>query len=407
MRDLVTASLLMTLPILVATTGCRNEPVTETTTPPPAATTEQRSDSAISTAVQAKFYTEDLTRGRAIDVSAQDGVVTLRGTVPSEAARQRAVEITRGVEGVTNVSDQLDVRDTKAVTASAPDPRAPTGTAGRDTDRLAPAWITTKIQAQYFVDPDIKPWAIDVTTGSGGVVTLEGTVDSAEDKSKAVRIARDTEGVTRVEDRLRVEAAARRTDAGAKAPSGTDPAQPDAWVTAKLQAKYFVDDEVKARNIDVTTQNGVVTLQGSVASEAERRQAVAIARNTDGVREVTDQLRVDAGIGEEHRAQAAEPGRTPAPESAAERTPATGSEREVVTVDPPDPWITMKIQSKYFLDADVKGRQIDVDTNNGVVMLKGTVDSAQQKQEAEQIARETQGVKRVVNQLVVGAGGGT
>jgi hyperosmotically inducible protein len=67
----------------------------------------------------------------------------------------------------------------------------------------------------------------------------------------------------------------------------------------------------------------------------------------------------------------------------------------------------MKIQSKYFLDADVKGRQIDVDTNNGIVMLKGTVDNAQQKQEAEQIARETEGVKRVVNQLVVGTGGAT
>ena len=398
----------MMLLVVAATTGCRNEPVTDTRTPPPAATTtEPLSDSAISTAVQAKFYTEDLTRGRAIDVSAQNGVVTLHGAVPSEAARQRAVALTRSIEGVTNVSDQIEVRDTKAATSPAPDPRVPTGTAGRDTDRPAPAWITTKIQAQYFVDPDIKPWAVDVTTGSGGVVTLEGMVDSAEDKSKAVRIARETEGVTRVEDRLRVGAAGRRTDAGANAPTVTAPAQPDAWVTAKIQAKYFVDDEVKARNIDVTTQNGVVTLHGSVGSEAERRQAVAIARNTDGVREVTDQLRVDAGISAEDRAPvAAEPGRTPATGSAAERTPAKRSDRELITVDQPDPWITMKIQSKYFLDADVKGRQIDVDTNNGVVTLKGTVDSAQQKQEAEQIARETEGVKRVVNQLVVGAGGG-
>ena len=66
----------------------------------------------------------------------------------------------------------------------------------------------------------------------------------------------------------------------------------------------------------------------------------------------------------------------------------------------------MKIQSKYFLDADVKGRQIDVDTNDGVVTLKGTVDTAEQKQQAEQIARGTEGVKRVVNQLVVGTSGG-
>ncbi len=400
-----TASLVrmvLVLPIVAVAAGCRNEPTTQTeTAAPAAATAEPRSDSALSTAVQAKFYTEDLTRGRAIEVSAENGVVTLRGTVPSDAVRQRALELARGVEGVTNVADQLEVRDAKTATAADSDERAATGTAGRDIDRHAPGWITTKIQAQYFIDPDIKPWAIDVTTGSGGVVTLEGAVDSAEDKSKAVRIARETEGVTRVEDRLRVEPARRPTDAPA-----TAVAQPDPWVTAKIQAKYFVDDDVKARNIDVSTQNGVVTLQGSVGSEAERRQAVAIARSTDGVRDVIDQLRVDAGMpGEQRGPGAGEPSRTP-DSPAAERAPAKGTDRKAVGVDPPDPWITMKIQSKYFLDADVKGRLIDVDTKDGVVTLKGTVDTAEQKQEAEQIARGTEGVKRVVNQLVVGPSGG-
>ena len=397
------AGTVLLLPMLMVAAGCRTEPAPQTETPTPAAATaEPRSDSAISTAVQARFYTEDVTRGRAIEVSAEKGVVTLRGTVPSDAVRQRAVELARGVEGVTNVADQLEVRDAKPATATDSDQRAATGTAGRDIDRQAPGWITTKIQAQYFIDPDIKPWAIDVTTASGGVVTLEGTVDSAEDKSKAVLIARETEGVTRIEDRLRIEPARRPTDT----PAATTVAQPDPWVTAKIQAKYFVDDDVKARNIDVSTQNGVVTLQGSVGTEAERRQAVAIARSTDGVRDVIDQLRLEAGMpGDPRGPGAGESGGTPA-SPAAERTPAKETDRKPVAVDRPDPWITMKIQSKYFLDADVKGRQIDVDTNDGVVTLKGTVDTAEQKQEAEQIARGTEGVKRVVNQLVIGTSGG-
>lgn len=54
----------------------------------------------------------------------------------------------------------------------------------------------------------------------------------------------------------------------------------------------------------------------------------------------------------------------------------------------------------------MKGRQINVDTNDGVVTLKGMVDTAQQKQEAEPIARETEGVTRVMNQLTVGPQGG-
>jgi osmotically-inducible protein OsmY len=386
MRRLTTARLLGTVLLIVGAAGCRNEPPRETaseapSTAPAAPATDPRGDTALTTAVQAKFYAEELTRGRVIDVSAENGVVTLRGTVPTEAARQQAVQLARSVEGVTSVTDQLQVHDDTTAEARRAEPSAATGTAGRDTNRADPAWIATKIQAQYFVDPDIKPWAIDVTTVSGGAVTLEGMVDSAEDKAKAVRIARETDGVTRVEDRLRVET--RGSDAPGDA---TTPTQPDPWITAKIQAKYFVDDDVKARNIDVTTQNGIVTLQGVVSSEAERRQAIAIARNTDGVREVTDQLRIDTAIGRSDRRAASAP--------------------DVATVDRPDPWITMKIQAKYLLDADVKGRQIDVDTRNGVVTLKGTVDNAQQKQEAEQIARETEGVKRVVNQLTVAASGG-
>lgn len=383
MRRFTTAGFVAIVLLILGATGCRNEPPRETateapSTTPAAAATQPRGDSAITTAVQAKFYAEELTRGRVIDVSAENGVVTLLGTVPTETARQRAVELATGVEGVTSVSDQLQVRDNTTAATRAAEPSAATGTAGRDTDRTDPAWITTKIQAQYFADPEIKSWAIDVTTGSGGVVTLEGMVDGVEDKTKAVRIARETDGVTRVEDRLRVETAG----AGGPAAAST-PTQPDPWITAKIQAKYFVDDDVKARNIDVTTQNGAVTLQGVVGSEAERRQAVAIARNTGGVREVTDQLRVDTAM------------------ARSDSRPPSGTSRDIVTVDRPDPWITMKIQAQYFLDADVKGRQIDVDTRNGVVTLKGAVDNAEQKQQAEQIARETEGVKRVVNQLTV------
>jgi hypothetical protein len=52
--------------------------------------------------VQAQLCTEELTRGTRIDVSAQNGVVTLRGTVTTQSAKQRAVELARGVEGVAN-----------------------------------------------------------------------------------------------------------------------------------------------------------------------------------------------------------------------------------------------------------------------------------------------------------------
>ena len=371
--------------------GCtREEPAVTQTDTPAQQTSVQRDDSWIETAVQAKYYDDDSVRGRSIAVDANGGAVTLRGVVETEQARQQAVTLARSVEGVTAVNDELQVGTTTA--ESRPEGADTVGTAGRE-DGRTPGWITTKIQAQYFVNPEIKPWNIDVTTNSDGVVILEGIVEETNDKTEAVRIARETEGVTRVEDRLRLQAEEGETERDADRPAtATGMDTPDGWVTAKIQAKYFIDDEVKARNIDVETNDGHVTLNGAVASEAERRQALALARNTSGVRDVTDRLTID---------KTTDPSLTESARSGlqgAERQ----AERAIAEVDRPDAWLTTKVQAKYFLDADVKGHQIDVDTRSGVVTLTGSVETAQQKAEAEEIARETEGVKRVVNQLTVG-----
>ena len=61
-------------------------------------------------------------------------------------------------------------------------------------------------------------------------------------------------------------------------------------LTAKIKAKMALDDTVKALNVDVDTQGGVVTLSGSVNSHAERDKAVQLARDTDGVTSVVDRL---------------------------------------------------------------------------------------------------------------------
>jgi hyperosmotically inducible periplasmic protein len=365
-------------------------PSAATNTATPAATPAQgasaeTTDAGITTSVQARYYNDDQVRGRNVSVLTENGVVTLSGAVESETARQRAVALAREVQGVTDVRDELTVRTADATKAPGASPAAAeggaTGTTGRDGETITPAWITTKIQAQYFLNPEVKPWNVDVTTGSGGVVTLEGEVEAAADRTEAVRIARETEGVTKVEDRLRVKGEA----SAANEPASVQ--RPDVWLTAKVQSKYFLDDLVKLRNIDVETQNGVVTLSGAVASEAERRQALALARTTEGVREVTDRLEVDAS--------AVTASGDPA--TAVPLAPVAGLKR-------PDPWITMKVQSQFFLDPQIKGHEINVDTTRGVVLLKGAVQTAEQKQQAEQIARDTEGVTRVVNQLTVGKG---
>jgi osmotically-inducible protein OsmY len=68
-----------------------------------------------------------------------------------------------------------------------------------------------------------------------------------------------------------------------------------------------------------------------------------------------------------------------------------------------DAWIHTKIVAKLIGDAQTPERKINVDVVNGDVTLRGTVDTAEAKSEAERIAKETDGVKKVVNQLKVAA----
>ena len=67
------------------------------------------------------------------------------------------------------------------------------------------AALTSKIKAKMVLDDNIRARAIDVTT-DGGTVTLSGTVRSVDEHDRAVRLARETDGVLRVADRLRIEA---------------------------------------------------------------------------------------------------------------------------------------------------------------------------------------------------------
>jgi hypothetical protein len=66
----------------------------------------------------------------------------------------------------------------------------------------------------------------------------------------------------------------------------------DGAITAKIKSKMALDDTIKSRDIHVSTSNGAVTLSGKVASAAERDRAMQLARETDGVKSVTDQMQI-------------------------------------------------------------------------------------------------------------------
>ncbi|HTH00099.1 MAG TPA: BON domain-containing protein [Vicinamibacterales bacterium] len=183
----------------------------------------------------------------------------------------------------------------------------------RDTGTVVnDAWITTQVYAKFFMDPDIKGRNISVDT-MAGVVTLTGTVQSGAERNQAIAKAKTTEGVKQVVDKLSLATAekplpstppekgsgstnAEQVKAHAKSVADRVGKEvSDTWITSKVQAMYFLDRDVKGMNIDVTTKRGIVTLTGTVATEATRQKAIADARSIEGVNQVIDKLTIQNG----------------------------------------------------------------------------------------------------------------
>ena len=100
-------------------------------------------------------------------------------------------------------------------------------------------------------------------------------------------------GVSRPVDASKArETGARIGEATAKAANQAEAAISDGAVTTKIKSKMILDDLVKARDIHVETNGTVVTLTGVVGSQAERKRAVQLAKETDEVTSVIDNIRV-------------------------------------------------------------------------------------------------------------------
>jgi hyperosmotically inducible protein len=159
-----------------------------------------KSDAGITTSVKAKMAADDTVKAYQINVDTKEGVVTLTGEVPSQAAKEMAVQLARSTDGVVSVVDNLTV----AVAQSEPGiGDATAATAGRVGDVASDAMLTSAIKTKLLADPDVAALKIDVDTAAG-VVTLTGNVKTAAERDEALRIARETEGVKNVVDRLKI-----------------------------------------------------------------------------------------------------------------------------------------------------------------------------------------------------------
>ncbi len=154
-------------------------------------------------------------------------------------------------------------------------------------DTANDAWIDGKAETTLILNTNLNNFDID-TDVKDGVVTLSGNVDSQVDKALAGELVSSLDGVSDVNNELKVVTQEKDTD------SEMLSKLTDSKVETVVKTRLLMESEVSGMDVNVEVEKGKVTLTGEVGSDAEKDLAGAIAKNTSDVRKVINNLTVES-----------------------------------------------------------------------------------------------------------------
>jgi osmotically-inducible protein OsmY len=155
----------------------------------------------------------------------------------------------------------------------------------------------------------------------------------------------------------------------------------DAWIQGRLESAYIFNQHLNPFTIDVDVDNGIVALTGTVESDIDKDLAGEIAKGIDKVEKVNNYLEVVPGTRSKM----------------INSSPDESDFKQFVI----DASITATVLTKLIANNNTSVMELRVNTESGVVNLKGKVDSEQEKQLVEQIAKNSPNVRDVNNELTV------
>ena len=173
----------------------------------------------------------------------------------------------------------------------------------------------------------------------------------------------------------------------------------DEQLSQEIATKIANDERLSADAIKVTVKNGVVTLSGLVGKDADKPVAEQLAR-VPGVTRVVNNLRSREKATDTAKGTAgtvADKTKAGAEKTADVTKKAVSKTGEVIT----DGWITSRIKTKFMADETLRASAIDVDTDDHVVTLNGAVPTEAARAKALALAKEVEGVNKVVDKLKV------
>jgi len=321
-----------------------------------------RPDTEIKPELEKRMRWDVLIDDALVDVAVEEGRVTLNGTVGSAAEKRKAKD-NAWVAGVKAVdasgvkvrpwAKDLDLRKDKYVAKSDDE-------------------IEDALKWAMSYDPRVLSFNVEPRVNLGWV-TLTGTVDNLMAKKAAERLARHTVGVVGVSNRLKV-----------RAPETMDN-RSDREILEDVRRNLIVDPYTESYEITTRVKDGIVTLQGTVDSYFERAQAAEVASKVSGVSAVANLIRVAGATVyvEPEYSYPWYPAVTALPKSPR-----------------PDHKIKDHIEAELWWSPYVDADDVNVEVENDVATLTGTVDTWREYHAATDNAYQG-GATSVVNKLKV------
>jgi osmotically-inducible protein OsmY len=199
-----------------------------------------------------------------VKVKANDGIVTLTGTVQDKDQRDLAVDTVENLPGVASIKNEIKIESAYP--------------------EHSDAWMAFKIRSRLLVKANVSATSTKVAVTDGNVI-LSGTADNVAQKELTEVYAKDIDGVKSVRNDIMIK------DQPAIAQTAGEKID-DASITSQVKYALLSHKGTSALKTKVTTTDGVVVITGDAANDAEKSLVGTLAASVRGVQSVTNDMKV-------------------------------------------------------------------------------------------------------------------
>lgn len=226
--------------------------------------------------------------------------------------------------------------------------------AAKTDDRIESTAKQSYVFKTYLKGDDIK------VKSSEGVVTLTGVVSEESHKALASDTVAGLPGVKSVDNKLAVKTVSPAVGS-------------DEWLITKVKTTLLFHRSVSAGKTEVFAKDGIVTLRGEAATQAQKELTTEYAKDVEGVKDVNNEMIVKT----------------------------TKHEKRTVGAKIDDASITAQVKMTLLYHRSTSAVHTSVTTKRGVVTVSGKAANQAEKDLVSKLVADINGVKQVTNRMTI------